>query len=58
VETSQWGYYLTAINITSHREADVIERITARAIQIQTDNMTRQIEGYAKEEAKKVGFTA
>jgi hypothetical protein len=58
VETSQWGYYLTAINITSHREADVIERITARAIQIQTDNMSRQIQGYAKEQAKKVGFTA
>jgi hypothetical protein len=57
VELSEWGYYLTAINITSHREADVIERITARAIEIQTGNMRRQIEAYAEQQAKKVGFT-
>jgi hypothetical protein len=58
VELSEWGYYLTAINVTSHREADVIERITARAIEIQTGNMRRQIEFYAQQQAKKVGFTA
>jgi hypothetical protein len=57
VELSEWGYYLTAINITSHREADKIERITARAIEIQTGNMRRQIEAYAEQQAKKVGFT-
>jgi len=57
VEVSEWGYYLTAINVTSHREADVIERITARAIEIQTGNMRRQIEAYAEQQAKKVGFT-
>jgi len=57
VEVSEWGYYLTAINVTSHREADVIERITARAIEIQTGNMRRQIESYAQQQAKKVGFT-
>lgn len=58
VEVSEWGYYLTAINITSHREADKIERITTKAIEIQTGNMRRQIEAYAKQQAKNVGFTA
>lgn len=56
-DKSEWGYYLTAINVTTHREGDKIERIAKIAMETQTKNMVRQIDGYAKEQAKASGFT-
>jgi len=56
VEVSQWGYYLTATNSTSHREGVKIQSIADAAIGMQANNMARQIEHYAKEKAKSAGF--
>jgi len=58
VERSEFGYYLTAINMTTHHQSNQIERIGQIAMNIQTENMMRQIESYIKKQAAAAGFTA